>query len=114
MKDVLDQLLRSLHLRKIAEIFDDEIKRADKDDTSYQELLARLMRAQWQANQEAALAWRIKRAGLPEQWTLESRFHFLIRRPLSFPIHPPWSRCLTRCRLSLIRFRSMGVHHLER
>ena len=72
MKDDLDQLLRSLHLRKIAEIFDDEIKRAEKADTSYQEFVARLMRAQWQANQEAALAWRIKRAGLPEQWTLET------------------------------------------
>ncbi len=30
------------------------------------------LRAQWQTNQEAALAWRIKRAGIPEQWTLES------------------------------------------
>jgi hypothetical protein len=30
------------------------------------------IRAQWQANQEAALAWRIKRAGLPERWTLET------------------------------------------
>ena len=65
MKDDLDQLLRSLHLRKIAEIFDEEVKRAEKADTSYQEFVARLMRAQWQANQEAALAWRIKRAGLP-------------------------------------------------
>jgi DNA replication protein DnaC len=72
MKDDLEQLLRSLHLRKIAETFDDEVKRAEKADTSYQEFVARLMRAQWQANQEAALAWRIKRAGLPEQWTIES------------------------------------------
>jgi DNA replication protein DnaC len=72
MKDDLDQLLRSLHLRKIAEIFDDEVARAETDDISYQDLVARLMRAQWQANQEAALGWRIKRAGLPEQWTLES------------------------------------------
>lgn len=72
MKDDLDQLLRSLHMRKIAEIFDEEVKRAEKADTSYQEFVARLMRAQWQANQEAALAWRIKRAGLPEQWTIES------------------------------------------
>jgi hypothetical protein len=71
MKDDL-QLLRSLHLRKIADIFDDEVKRADKAETSYQEFVARLMRAQWQANQEAALTWRIKRAGLPEQWTLET------------------------------------------
>ncbi len=72
MKDELEQLLRSLHLRKIAEIFDEEVKRAEKDKLSYQELLARLLRAQWQANQESALAWRIKRACLPEQWTLES------------------------------------------
>ena len=72
MKDDLEQLLRSLHLRKIAQIFDDEVKCADKADMPYQEFVARLLRAQWQANQEAALAWRIKRAGLPEQWTIES------------------------------------------
>jgi DNA replication protein DnaC len=72
MKDDLEQLLRSLHLRKIAELFDEEVKRAETDDLSYQEFLARLLRAQWQANQESALAWRIKRAGLPELWTLET------------------------------------------
>ena len=72
MKDDLEQLLKSLHLRKIAEIFDEEAKRAENADLSYQEFVARLLRAQWQANQEAALAWRIKRAGLPEEWTLES------------------------------------------
>jgi DNA replication protein DnaC len=72
MKDDLEQLLRSLHLRKIAEIFDEEAERAEKAESSYQEFIARLLRAQWQANQEAALTWRIKRAGLPEQWTLES------------------------------------------
>jgi DNA replication protein DnaC len=72
MKDDLDQLLRSLHLRKIAELFDEEVQRAETADLSYQEFVARLLRAQWQANQEAALAWRIKRAGLPEQWTLET------------------------------------------
>ena len=72
MKDELEQLLRSLRLRKIAEILDEEAKRADKAKLPYQELLDRLLRAQWQANQEAALAWRIDRARLPEQWTLES------------------------------------------
>lgn len=72
MTDELDQLLKSLRLRKVAELFDAEVKRAEKDKLSHQELLARLLRAQWQANQEGALAWRIKRAGLPEQWTLES------------------------------------------
>jgi DNA replication protein DnaC len=72
MNDETAQLLKTLHLRKIAEILDDEVKRAEKDDLSYQELVARLLRAQWQANQESALAYRIKQARLPEQWTLES------------------------------------------
>jgi DNA replication protein DnaC len=72
MKDDLEQLLHSLRLRKIAELFDDEVARAQKQKLSYHELWRRLLRAQWQANQENALAWRIKRAGLPEQWTLES------------------------------------------
>ena len=72
MKDELDQLLKSLRLRKILAILDEELKRAEKDDVSYQDLLARLLRSQWQANQESALAYRIKQARLPEQWTLES------------------------------------------
>jgi DNA replication protein DnaC len=72
MKDELDQLLKNLRLRKIAAIFDEELKRAEKNEVSYQDLFARLLRAQWQANQETALAYRIKKARLPEQWSLES------------------------------------------
>jgi len=72
MKDELDQLLRNLRLRKILEIFDAEVKGAEKKKLSYAELMARLLRAQWHQNQEDALAWRIKRARLPELWTLES------------------------------------------
>jgi len=52
MKDDLEQLLRSLHLRKIAELFDAEVKRAEQADLPYQEFVARLLRAQWQVNQE--------------------------------------------------------------
>lgn len=72
MKDDLAQLLKSLRLKKLAELVDAEVERAEKNHLPYQELLARLLRAQWQANQENALAWRIERARLPEQWTLES------------------------------------------
>lgn len=39
---------------------------------THQDFFARLLRAQWHAQQENALAWRIDRAGLPERWTLES------------------------------------------
>ena len=72
MNDEIEQLLKSLHLSKIAEILDDEMAKAEAKDASYQELLAVLLRAQWHHRQETALAYRIRRAGLPEQWTLES------------------------------------------
>ncbi len=72
MTDELEQLLRNLHLSKMAEILDQEIRTATQRDISYERLLLRLLRAQWHHRQETALAWRIKRAGLPEEWTLES------------------------------------------
>lgn len=72
MTDELAQLLKALHLGRIAEIFDDEHAHAEANQLSYQELLARLLRAQWHHRQESALAWRVKRAALPEPWTLES------------------------------------------
>jgi DNA replication protein DnaC len=72
MTDEIQQLLKALHLRKIAEILDDELVLAEKEDRSYQELVVRLLRAQWHTQQENALAWRIERARLPEKWTLES------------------------------------------
>ncbi len=72
MTDELEQLLKALRLRRVAEILDSELASADKEERSYQDFLARLLRAQWHAQQEGALAWRIERAGLPEKWTLES------------------------------------------
>ncbi len=72
MTDDVAQLLKSLHLGRISEIFDAELAHADKKELSYQDFVARLLRAQWHHRQESALAWRIKRAALPEQWSLES------------------------------------------
>jgi len=72
MTDEIQQLLKALHLRKMIEILDAELASADQDERSYQDFLARLLRAQWHTQQENALAWRIERARLPEQWTLES------------------------------------------
>ncbi len=70
--DELEQLLRCLHLRRIAEILDAEVADADKHQRTYPDFLTRLLRAQWHHRQETALAWRIERARLPESWTLES------------------------------------------
>jgi len=72
MTDEIAQLLKVLRLGRIAEILDDELKAADKGDLAYQELLVRLLRAQWHRQQETALNWRIERAKLPEKWSLES------------------------------------------
>jgi DNA replication protein DnaC len=72
MTDEIAQLLKSLRLGRVAEILDAEIKKADKEGASAQELVARLLRAQWHHNQQSAMTWRIERARMPEKWTLES------------------------------------------
>ena len=43
-----------------------------KAQTSYSEFVAGLLRAQWHERQDSALEWRIRRANLPERWSLES------------------------------------------
>jgi DNA replication protein DnaC len=70
--DELEQLLKSLHLRRIAEIMETELADAEKHQRSYTDLLVRLLRSQWHHRQESALCWRIKQAKIPESWTLES------------------------------------------
>lgn len=72
MKDDLEQLLKNLHLGRMAEILDAEITEAREQQSSYEEFLARLLRAQYHHRQETALAYRIRQARLPESWTLES------------------------------------------
>lgn len=72
MTEEIAQLLKVLRLKRIAEILDDELKLAEKNDASYQDFLARILRAQWHRTQETSLEWRIERARLPDQWTLES------------------------------------------
>ena len=72
MTEELEQLLKNLKLRRILEIYDEQLRAADKGDISYSDFVTRLVRAQWQAKQEGALEWRIQRAKLPERWTLET------------------------------------------
>ena len=72
MSDELDQLLKCLHLGKIRENVQDELKHAEKKQLAYSEFLLRLLRAEWHAKQDSALRYRIKRAALPEEWTLET------------------------------------------
>src|ERR1700691_6165045 len=64
MTEELEQLLKNLKLRRMLEIYDEQLRAADKDDISYSEFITRLVRAQYQARQEGALEWRIRRANL--------------------------------------------------
>src|SRR6202043_446421 len=72
MTEELEQLLKNLKLRRILEIYDEQLRAADQDDISYSDFVARLVRAQWHARQEGALEWRIRRANLPERFSLET------------------------------------------
>jgi len=72
MTEELEQLLKNLKLKRILEIYDEQLRAAEKKDLSYSGFVVGLMRAQWHARQEAALEWRIRRANLPERWSLET------------------------------------------
>jgi len=72
MTGELEQLLKNLHLKKVLELFDEALAEAEKEGLPIEKLWIRLLRAQWNARQENALAWRIKNAKMPESWTLES------------------------------------------
>lgn len=72
MTEELEQLLKNLKLRRLLEIYDEQLRTAEKEEASYSEFVTRLLRAQWHARQEGALEWRIRQANLPERWSLES------------------------------------------
>ena len=90
MTEELEQLLKNLKLRRILEIYDEQVRAAEKEDVTYSELVTRLVRAQWHARQEGALEWRIRRANLPERWSLET-FPFA-RQPGVNRKHPERTR----------------------
>jgi DNA replication protein DnaC len=72
MNDALAQLLKNLQLGKMAELLDPAIAEANEQHLSYDEFLAGLLRAQYHHKQDSALASRIRKACLPQCWTLEA------------------------------------------
>jgi len=72
INEELEQLLKNLKLRRILDIYDEQLRAAEKEDVPYTEFVTRLMRAQWHARQEHALEWRIRNAKLPERWSLDT------------------------------------------
>ena len=72
MTEELEQLLKNLKLRRILNVYDEQLRAAETGQLSYTEFVAGLCRAQWHDRQESALEWRIRRANLPERWSLET------------------------------------------
>lgn len=72
MHEELHQLLINLKLKAIAARAEDYLTAAERDGTPLVTLLTQLLRAEWQSRQQAALAARLKRAQLPETWSLET------------------------------------------
>ena len=72
MNEELEQLLKNLRLKCILEVYEEQLRAAEKQEVSYTEFLLRLIRKQWQARQETSLEWRIRQANLPERWSLDT------------------------------------------
>jgi DNA replication protein DnaC len=72
MTEELEQLMKSLHMKRTFETYTEQLKSAEKEDITYSDFLARLLRAEWHSRQEQSLKARIKRARLPEAWSLET------------------------------------------
>lgn len=72
MTEDLEQLMKNLRLKRLIETYAEQLKTAEKEDISYSEFLTRLLRAEWHSHQEQSLKARIKRARLPELWSLET------------------------------------------
>jgi DNA replication protein DnaC len=72
MNEELEQLLKNLKLHRILSVWQEQVQAAEKAQISYSDFVAGLLRAQWHERQESALEWRIRRANLPERWSLET------------------------------------------
>jgi len=62
VNDDLDQLLKNLKLRRMREVLQDELARAEKKKPSYTDFLARILREEYQHQQVRFLEYRIDRA----------------------------------------------------
>jgi DNA replication protein DnaC len=72
MNDDIEQLLTSLKLKRMQEVFDRETSRAEKQEVSYTEFTARLLREEYHDRLRRAGEARVRRAKMPEEWTLET------------------------------------------
>jgi DNA replication protein DnaC len=72
MSEDLQQLLINLKLKTVAGHLKEMLAGAEREGTPLATLLTQLLRAEWEARQQSALAARLRRAKMPELLSLES------------------------------------------
>lgn len=72
MDDDLEQLLAGLKLRRLTEIMTEELAWAEEHAPSYTDFLKRLFRQEYSTQQDRYLEARVRRAKLPERWSLHT------------------------------------------
>lgn len=72
MNEDIEQLLKTLRLKRMQEILERELNRAEKKQSSYSDFLGRLLREEYLHKQERSMQSRIKQAKIPEPWMLET------------------------------------------
>jgi DNA replication protein DnaC len=72
MTDDLEQLLRSLKFKCLPNILERELRWAQENEPSYSDFLVRIFRQELHEQRARFLEGRIKRANIPERWSLAS------------------------------------------
>ena len=72
MNDDLEQLLKLLQFHRVPRILERELQAAEKQGWSYSQFLAHLLREEYFHRQGRATAARVKKARIPELWSLDS------------------------------------------
>lgn len=72
MDDEIDQLLKSLGLHRMREVFDREISRATGAQASFRDFAAVLLREQYAWQRQRSFEYRVKISRLVERWSLET------------------------------------------
>jgi DNA replication protein DnaC len=72
MRDKLQTLLARLRFAGMAAALDKELERAEQEATPAPELIYRLLCAEAASQRQKSLAYRLKQARLPWDWTLET------------------------------------------
>lgn len=72
MDDDLEQLLRGLKLTYLLDVLGEDLAWATEHVPSYSDFLRRVLRREYESQQDRFLEYRIARARLPQRWSLKS------------------------------------------